>query len=34
MAHYIKSLATRLLPAVTNTVSPGDTLFDGGLWNG
>lgn len=34
MAHYMKSLATRLLPAVrVNTVSPGDTLFDGGLWD-
>lgn len=34
MAHYMKSLATRLLPAVrVNTVSPGDTLFPGGLWD-
>ena len=34
MAHYMKSLATRLLPAVrVNTVSPGDTLFDDGLWD-
>lgn len=34
MAHYMKSLATRLLPTVrVNTVSPGDTLFDGGLWD-
>lgn len=35
MAHYMKSLSARLLPAVrVNTVSPGDTLFDGGLWDG
>lgn len=34
MAHYMKSLAKRLLPSVrVNTVSPGDTLFDGGLWD-
>lgn len=34
MAHYMKSLATRLLPAVrVNTVSPGDTLAEGGLWD-
>jgi NAD(P)-dependent dehydrogenase (short-subunit alcohol dehydrogenase family) len=34
MAHYMKSLALRLLPGVrVNTVSPGDTLFDGGLWD-
>jgi 3-oxoacyl-[acyl-carrier protein] reductase len=34
IAHYMKSLALRLLPAVrVNTVSPGDTLFDGGLWD-
>jgi NAD(P)-dependent dehydrogenase (short-subunit alcohol dehydrogenase family) len=34
MAHYMKSLATRLLPSIrVNTVSPGDTLFDGGLWD-
>lgn len=34
MAHYMKSLATRLLPTVrVNTVSPGDTLFPGGLWD-
>ena len=34
MAHYMKSLALRLLPTVrVNTVSPGDTLFDGGLWD-
>lgn len=33
MAHYMKSLATRLLPAVrVNTVSPGDTLAEGGYW--
>ncbi|MDP2366845.1 SDR family NAD(P)-dependent oxidoreductase [Rhodoferax sp.] len=31
MAHYMKSLALRLLPGVrVNVVSPGDTLFDGG----
>jgi 3-oxoacyl-[acyl-carrier protein] reductase len=34
MAHYMKSLSVRLLPAVrVNTVSPGDTLFPGGLWD-
>jgi NAD(P)-dependent dehydrogenase (short-subunit alcohol dehydrogenase family) len=34
MAHYMKSLASRLLPSVrVNTVSPGDTLFEGGLWD-
>jgi NAD(P)-dependent dehydrogenase (short-subunit alcohol dehydrogenase family) len=33
MAHYMKSLASRLLPAVrVNTVSPGDTLAERGLW--
>lgn len=33
LAHYMKSLSARLLPGVrVNTVSPGDTLFDGGLW--
>ncbi|MBB4842904.1 NAD(P)-dependent dehydrogenase (short-subunit alcohol dehydrogenase family) [Paucibacter oligotrophus] len=32
MAHYMKSLSARLLPKVrVNTVSPGDTLFEGGL---
>ena len=34
MAHYMKSLASRLLPTVrVNTVSPGDTLAAGGLWD-
>ena len=34
VAHYMKSLALRLLPTVrVNTVSPGDTLFAGGLWD-
>jgi 3-oxoacyl-[acyl-carrier protein] reductase len=34
MAHYMKSLALRLLPSVrVNTVSPGDTLCEGGLWD-
>ncbi len=34
MAHYMKSLATRLLPHVrVNTVSPGDTLIEGGIWS-
>lgn len=34
MAHAMKSLALRLAPRVrVNTVSPGDTLFDGGLWD-
>ena len=34
MAHYMKSLALRLLPTVrVNTISPGDTLFAGGLWD-
>jgi len=35
MAHYMKSLSSKLLPSVrVNIVSPGDTLFDGGLWDG
>ena len=34
MTHYMKSLASRLLPATrVNTVSPGDTWVDGGLWS-
>ncbi len=34
MAHYMKSLSSRLLPVVrVNTVSPGSTLFAGGLWD-
>ncbi|MDC8772651.1 SDR family NAD(P)-dependent oxidoreductase [Roseateles albus] len=34
MAHYMKSLALRLLPSIrVNTVSPGDTLAPGGLWD-
>jgi 3-oxoacyl-[acyl-carrier protein] reductase len=34
MAHYMKSLALRLLPQVrVNTVSPGDTLVAGGFWD-
>lgn len=34
MAHYMKSLAARLLPNVrVNVVSPGDTLAEGGLWD-
>jgi NAD(P)-dependent dehydrogenase (short-subunit alcohol dehydrogenase family) len=34
MAHYMKSLSSRLLPAVrVNTVSPGDTLMSGGFWD-
>ena len=34
MAHYMKTLSTRLLPAVrVNTVSPGDTLIEGGFWD-
>ena len=34
MAHYMKSLSSRLLPLVrVNTVSPGDTLSEGGLWD-
>ena len=34
MAHYMKSLALRLLPTVrVNVVSPGDTLFADGLWD-
>ncbi len=34
VAHYMKSLAVRLLPTIrVNTVSPGDTLFAGGLWD-
>ncbi|NNM60824.1 MAG: SDR family oxidoreductase [Steroidobacteraceae bacterium] len=35
MAHYMKSLSSRLLPTVrVNVVSPGDILFDGGYWDG
>lgn len=35
MAHYMKSLSVRLLPAVrVNVVSPGDILFPGGYWDG
>lgn len=34
MAHYMKSLSTRLLPGVrVNTVSPGDTLVVDGFWD-
>lgn len=34
MAHYMKSLGSRLLPAVrVNTVSPGDTMVEGGYWS-
>jgi NAD(P)-dependent dehydrogenase (short-subunit alcohol dehydrogenase family) len=34
MAHYMKSLALRLLPSIrVNTVSPGDTLVEGGFWD-
>jgi len=34
MVHYMKSLASRLLPTVrVNTVSPGDTLCEGGVWD-
>lgn len=34
MAHYMKSLSARPLPAVrVNTVSPGDTLADRGYWD-
>lgn len=34
MAHYMKSLSARALPQVrVNTVSPGDTLAPGGLWD-
>lgn len=34
MAHYMKSLSSRLLPSVrVNTVSPGDTLTENGLWD-
>lgn len=34
MAHYMKSLALRLLPTIrVNTVSPGDTLCAGGVWD-
>ena len=34
LAHYMKSLALRVAPRLrVNTVSPGDTLFDGGLWD-
>ncbi|MCY2927514.1 MAG: SDR family NAD(P)-dependent oxidoreductase [Planctomycetota bacterium] len=31
--YYMKSLSLRLLPGVrVNVVSPGDTLFEGGVW--
>jgi 3-oxoacyl-[acyl-carrier protein] reductase len=34
LAHYMKSLSTRLLPGVrVNTVSPGDTLVVDGFWD-
>ena len=34
MAHYMKSLSSRLLPAArVNAVSPGDTLVEGGIWD-
>jgi 3-oxoacyl-[acyl-carrier protein] reductase len=34
LAHYMKSLALRVLPAIrVNTVSPGDTLVNGGFWD-
>jgi 3-oxoacyl-[acyl-carrier protein] reductase len=34
LAHYMKSLSARLLPAVrVNTVSPGDTLAVDGFWD-
>jgi 3-oxoacyl-[acyl-carrier protein] reductase len=34
MAHFMKSLSSRLLPAIrVNTVSPGDTLAPGGIWD-
>ncbi len=34
MAHFMKSLSLRLLPAIrVNTVSPGDTLAPGGIWD-
>jgi len=34
MAHYMKSLSSRLLPSVrVNTVSPGDTLAENGFWD-
>lgn len=34
MAHYMKSLSLSLMPAVrVNTVSPGDVLFEGGIWD-
>lgn len=34
MVHYMKSLSLRLLPAIrVNVVSPGDTLFVGGVWD-
>ncbi|MCY2928801.1 MAG: SDR family oxidoreductase [Planctomycetota bacterium] len=32
--YYMKSLSLRLLPGIrVNVVSPGDTLFEGGLWD-
>ena len=33
VVYYMKSLSLRLLPGVrVNVVSPGDTLFEGGVW--
>jgi 3-oxoacyl-[acyl-carrier protein] reductase len=35
MAHYMKSLSGQLAPGIrVNVVSPGDTLFPGGYWDG
>lgn len=35
MTHYMKSLSLKLTPIGirVNTVSPGDTLFEGGVWD-
>lgn len=34
LAHYMKSLATRLAPRIrVNVLSPGDTWSEGGLWD-
>ena len=34
VVHYMKSLSLRLLPGIrVNVVSPGDALFEGGVWD-
>jgi NAD(P)-dependent dehydrogenase (short-subunit alcohol dehydrogenase family) len=35
MTHYMKTLSKKLIPKKirVNTVSPGDTFFEGGFWD-